>query len=173
VCDHGGHLTDRGEPVAQTLAFFELLDPREVLEEHRGPDHVAVIGAYERQGVADHLVRRFEPHLDAVRQMVQIERAGKNPHHIRVIFQDRGNRLTDVVSLCGHAEDAIRLVVDESEPGIAGDGEHAIAHPGHDVSIERVARDSGSSGSTGTCAHLTLAGGTPSGSARTRLGHHR
>ena len=35
VGDRGGHLAERGEPVAQPLALFELLDARQVLEEQR------------------------------------------------------------------------------------------------------------------------------------------
>ena len=55
VGDHGGHLADGGQTVAQPFALFELLDARQVLEEHRRADDVAVVVAHERERVADHL----------------------------------------------------------------------------------------------------------------------
>ena len=39
VRDDRRHLADRREPVAQPFALFQLLDAREVLEEHRRADH--------------------------------------------------------------------------------------------------------------------------------------
>ena len=41
------------------------------------PIDLAVVVAHERQRVADHLARRLQPHLGAVRQQVQLERAGQ------------------------------------------------------------------------------------------------
>ena len=38
VRDAGGHLAERRQPIAQPLALFELLDLREVLEEHHRAD---------------------------------------------------------------------------------------------------------------------------------------
>ena len=40
VSDDRGHLADGRQPVAKPLALFQLLDARQVLEEHRGADHV-------------------------------------------------------------------------------------------------------------------------------------
>ena len=41
VRDGGRHLADGREPVAKPLTLFELLDARQVLEEHRRADHLA------------------------------------------------------------------------------------------------------------------------------------
>ena len=90
VGDHGGHLSNRCKTIAQTLALLELFNAGQVLEEHGRPDHVAIVGADERERVADHLVRGLEPHLDAVRQMVQIERTGEHADDVRVIAKDGG-----------------------------------------------------------------------------------
>ena len=38
VRDDGRHFTDRSQPVAQPLTLLELLDARQVLEEHRRAD---------------------------------------------------------------------------------------------------------------------------------------
>ena len=40
VRDDCRHLTDGRQPVAEPLALFQLLDARQVLEEHRRADHV-------------------------------------------------------------------------------------------------------------------------------------
>ena len=39
VRDRRGHLAERRQPIAQPLAFFDLLDARQVLEEQRRADH--------------------------------------------------------------------------------------------------------------------------------------
>ena len=41
VRDAGGHLAERRQPIAQPLALFELLDLRQVLEEHHRADRLA------------------------------------------------------------------------------------------------------------------------------------
>ena len=38
VRNRGGHLAERHQPIAQPLALFELLDFRQVLEEHDDAD---------------------------------------------------------------------------------------------------------------------------------------
>ena len=41
VRDAGGHFAERGESIAQPLALLELLDLREILEEHHGAERRA------------------------------------------------------------------------------------------------------------------------------------
>ena len=61
VGDHGRHLAHRGEPIPQALALLELLDPREVLEEHGRADHPVVVVPHQRDGVPDDPPRRPQP----------------------------------------------------------------------------------------------------------------
>ena len=128
----------RRQAVAQPLAFLELLDPREVPEEHRRADDRAVVVADQRERVADHLARRLDPHLDAVRQMMQIEGARQHADDVRMIVQDVRQRLTEIVGARVDAEDPVGLVVDERQPPVAGDRQHAVAHARHDVPEEGV-----------------------------------
>ena len=154
----------------EALALLELLNARQVLEEHGRADHVAIVGADERERVADHLVRGLQPHLDAVRQVVQVERTGQHADDVGMIAEDVRQRLTDVVGLRRDAEDAVGLVVDEGQRAVAGNGEHAVPHAVHDVPEERVV-DRRPTRRPRRTGRTSVAGG-PSGKARTRLGHH-
>jgi hypothetical protein len=53
VRHHRRHLADGGQAIAQALTLFDLLDVRQVLEEQRRADRLAVVVADERQRVAD------------------------------------------------------------------------------------------------------------------------
>ena len=80
VRDRRGHLAERGQPIAQPLALFELLDVRQVLEEQRRADRSRPRSSLHlRQRVADHLVGALQPQLGAVRQVRQLERAAQRP----------------------------------------------------------------------------------------------
>ena len=79
VRDRGGHLAERGEPVAQPLALFELLDAGQILEEQGRAGDPAALVAHLRQRVADDLVGALEPQLGAVGQVRELERAGDDP----------------------------------------------------------------------------------------------
>ena len=76
---HGSHFADRGEPIAEPLAFLDLLDVREVLEEERRADGVVFVIADERQRVADHLVGGFEPQFGTVWQRLSFQRTRRGP----------------------------------------------------------------------------------------------
>ena len=76
VRDRRRHLTQRRQPVAEPLAFLELFNAGEVLEEERRTGDVAVRISHLRQRVSDDLPGAFQPELGAVRQMGQIERPG-------------------------------------------------------------------------------------------------
>ena len=76
--------------------------------------------------------------LRAVREVMQIEHPREHADHVRVLAQDRSDRRTGIGRARGDAEDAIRLVVDERQPAVARDRQHAVAHAGHDVAEERV-----------------------------------
>ena len=75
VRDRRRHLAERGEPVAQALALFELLDARQVLEEERRADVAPARVLDLRQRVADHLAGVLQPQLGAVGQVRQLEGA--------------------------------------------------------------------------------------------------
>ena len=50
-----------------------------------------------RQRVADHLAGRLQPHLRAIRQVTELERAGDHPHQVVVRAQHLGVRAADVL----------------------------------------------------------------------------
>ena len=100
VRDHRRHLADRGEPIAQPLAFLELLDAREVLEEHRRADHLAGVVAHQRQRVADHLV----PTASAASRRGSAAGAGRTRRSARgprrgASLSTVGHRLAEIVGL--------------------------------------------------------------------------
>jgi len=49
-----GHFVQRGQPVAESLALFELLDPRQILEIEDSTDHGVLGIDNPRDGVAEH-----------------------------------------------------------------------------------------------------------------------
>src|SRR6185295_12497525 len=113
---------------------------------------------------------------------MQIERASEDANDIRMIAKHSCNGLTDVFGPSRDPEDAIRLVVDEGEARVAGDREHTVAHAGNDVPVEGIGRPgvracraeaAGGGGTASLRTHLVRAGGSPSGRAWARLGHHR
>ena len=67
VGDGRSHLAERGKAVAQSLTLLELLDAREILEEHRRADNAACIVADERERVAEHLSGRTQPQFRSIR----------------------------------------------------------------------------------------------------------
>ena len=83
VRDRRRHLAERGQPVAQPLALFELLDPGQVLEEERRPDVAAARVLDVRERVADHLAGVLQPQLGAVGQVRQLERPGDDAGDVR------------------------------------------------------------------------------------------
>ena len=139
VRDHGRHLADGGEPVAQPLAFLELLDARQVLEEHRRADHAR----RRRRGRAPACSRSPCSTASAASRRGSAGGAGRRRRPAR------GPRRDDRWRTCAtgcptssgcavDAEDAVGLVVDERQPAVARNGQHAVAHAGHDVPEERV-----------------------------------
>ena len=86
VRDRRRHLAERREPIAQPLAFFELLDARQVLEEQRGAGDAAARVADLRQRVADDLAGALQPQLGAVGQVRQLEGAGEDAHDVRQVL---------------------------------------------------------------------------------------
>ena len=92
VRHHRGHLADRGEAIAQPFAFFHLLDVREVLEEQRGANRLALVVADERQGVADDGVGRLEAQLGAVGQGLSVQRRRRGRERCR--GAEKGRRRT-------------------------------------------------------------------------------
>ena len=99
VGDAGGHLAERREPVAQPLAFLELLDLREVLEEHHRADRLVLIVPDLRERVADHAVEVLQPQLGAIRQMAQLEGASQHADDVGPVPQHVGERASQVVLL--------------------------------------------------------------------------
>ena len=67
VRDASRHFTERCKPIPQALAFLELLDLGQVLEEHHGACRLPVVVFHLRQRVADDAVEIFQPQLGAVR----------------------------------------------------------------------------------------------------------
>jgi len=53
----------------EPLAFFQLFDLREVLEEHHRPDHAPVVVFDPGQRVANDAAQVLQPDFGAVRQM--------------------------------------------------------------------------------------------------------
>jgi hypothetical protein len=80
----------------------------------------------------------LQPHLDAVGQVMEVEGACQDTNDIRVRFQHRRHRLTEIARLRLDPEDAIRLVVDQRQPAIERNREDTIAHPRHEVPEEGV-----------------------------------
>jgi hypothetical protein len=78
---------------------------------------------------------------------MQVEHAEHHADHVRMGLEHRGHRLAEVARRRRHAKDPVGLLVDERQPPIARDGQHAIAHAGNDVAEERVS-DAGGSMST-------------------------
>ena len=83
VGDRRGHFAERGEPVAQPLALFELLDAGQILEEQRRAGDRGPAVADLRQGVANHLAGALQPQFGAVGQVRQLEGAGQDPADVR------------------------------------------------------------------------------------------
>ena len=131
--DAGRHLTERRKPIAQALAFLELLHLREVLEEHHGAGRLPAIVFHLRQRVADDAVEVFQPQLGAIRQMAQLERAPKHADHVGTIAQYVSKRPADVTGRTRQPENSVRLVVHQREGAIALERDDTVAHAAHDV----------------------------------------
>ena len=158
VRDCGGHLTDGGQPVAQTLAFLELFHASQILEEHRRADHLVVVVSDEREGVADDPPRKTEPELRAIREQVQIEDVREQAHHLWVVAQNLRDRSSDVVGAARDPENAIRLIVDDRQSAVAIQRQYAVPHARHDVSEERVLHGAVSCGRLAQLVRSTAAG---------------
>ena len=81
VGDGRRHFAERGQPVAQPVALFDLLDARQVLEEQRRAHRAALVVVDVRERVADRAARLAQPHLGAVRQVVGVEGLAGAPAH--------------------------------------------------------------------------------------------
>jgi hypothetical protein len=98
-----------------------------------------------------------------------------------MVTKDVGYGLANVLRLSRDAENAVGLVVDQRQTGLAGDSQYTVAHPVHDVPEEGVRRGGGPAcragafgeGRAGVGTHPVRSGGSPSGRTKTRLGHHR
>ena len=141
--DRRGHLAHGSQPIPQPLTLFELLDAREILEEHRRADDAARVVADERQRIAEDLSRRAQPQFGAVRQQVQLERAAEKAHDFGMVAQNVGDRPPEIGPARRDPENAVRLVVDEREKALAGQREDTVPHACHDVPEERVVHIAG------------------------------
>ena len=74
VRDGGGHLAERGQPIAKPIALLDLFDARQVLEEERRADERAAVVIDAREGVANRAAGLPESHLRAVGKVVGLER---------------------------------------------------------------------------------------------------
>ena len=140
VRDAGGHFTERRQPIAQPLLLLDLLDAREVLEEHHGADGCAAVVLHLRQRVADHAIDVLQPKLDAVRQMAQFERARQHPDDVRPRAQHILERPPDIRVFSRQRENAIRLIVHERQRSVAPDRNDAVSHAADDVSKKPIVR---------------------------------
>ena len=138
VGDRGRHLAEHGEPVAQALPFLELLDARQVLEEHRGADGEALGVADEGQRVAEHLVGRRQAEFGTIGQEREFVGTGEHPHDRGMRVEDFGERPPHVTFAGRQSEDATRLVVDQHERAATIDRQHAVPHVRDQVAEERV-----------------------------------
>ena len=138
VRDRRRHLAERDEAIAEALALFELLDLREVLEEQRDAGGAAVLVAHVRQRVADHLARRLQPQLGAVRQVAQLERAVQHAHHVRVLGEHDGEVTADDALRALDLENSRGLAVHFGDVAVARDRQHAIAHAADQAAEETI-----------------------------------
>ena len=167
VRDGGGHLAERGEPIAQPLALFELLDPGQVLEEQRRPDIAAARVLDQRECVADDLAAVLQAQLGAVGQMRNLERPGDDANNVGDLTQHFAEMPPDVAGARLQAEHAIGDLVHDRQLAVAGDGDHAVAQVPDQVLVEPVGDDAPSGGTTPspglgrglTHAHGALRGG--------------
>ena len=140
VRDGRGHLAERRQPVAQTLALFHLLDARQVLEEERRADHPAVVVVNVRERVAHRAAGLAQPHLGAVGEVV----ARRRPAAARAVtsgtsLQHFGERAADVARSGRQGEHPVGHVVHGRDAAVARDGEHAGAQVEDQVPEEAVA----------------------------------
>src|SRR6185503_3495453 len=139
VGDAGGHLAERGQPVAEPLLFLDLLDPGQVLEEEDGADRrVAAFVPDMRNRVADYAIEILQPELGAVRQVAELERAEHQSDDFGPLAQHVGEGATDVARRRGQAENPVRLVVHQRQGAVAPERDDSIAHTGHQVPEEPV-----------------------------------
>ena len=140
---HRGHFAHGGQPIAQALALFHLLDVGEVLEKQRRADGLANFVAHQRQGVADHRVGGLQAELRAVGQRLQLERAAQHANDVGVLMKDVGVPRADDVVARLQREQAPGFVVDDDEAAVAVDRQHPISHVPHHVAEEGVLLPSG------------------------------
>jgi hypothetical protein len=83
VRDPGRHLPERREAIPQPLPLLQLLDLRQVLEEHRRANRSAPIVLDLRQRVPDDAIDILQPQLGAVWQRAELEGAREHPDDVR------------------------------------------------------------------------------------------
>ena len=158
VRDSGRHLAERNQPIAQALAFLELFDLREVLEEQRDAGRTAPLVTNVRQRVADHLARRFEPQLGAVGQVAQLEGAVQHPHHVRMFCQHHGEVPADGTLRSLDLENPRGFAVHFGDVAVARNRQDAVAHAPDQMTEEAVGLAPGvrsACGSTPSCGPPT------------------
>ena len=138
VRDGRRHLANGRQAIAKPLALLELLDAREVLEEHRHAGDLSRIVADERERVADHFPRRPQPRFGAVRQQMQLKSREQLANDVGVGAEHFGNRFSQVVGARLHAKNPVALLVQQRNRACSRNREHPVAHPRDDVPEEGV-----------------------------------
>ena len=141
VRDGGGHLAERRQPVAQPLALLELLDPRQVLEEERGPRHPPARILHLRDRVADDFVRALQPQLGAIREVRQVERPGDDARHFRPALEHAREGPPDVGPARRESQNAVGDIVHDGDRAVDGDRQDTVAQAPDQVAVEVLGRD--------------------------------
>ena len=138
VRNRGGHFAQRDEAIAQALALFELFDLRQVLEKQRYAGRSPPLVAHMRQRVPDDLTGRLQSQFGAVGQMAQLEGAVQHPDHIGMFRQHFREMAADGVLRPLELKNTLRFAVDFRDLPVAGNRQHAIAHPSHQAAEETI-----------------------------------